>query len=72
MNADQRKKKAHDLRKLSKPVAKARTRYRRAWSDWVDAPDPAKFDIVLAAMAARIGAVRTFLHRADKITGSHR
>lgn len=72
MNAEQRKKKAHDLRKLSKPVAKARIRYRRVWSDWVDAPNPEAYQRVLNAMADRIGAVRTFLRRADRVTGSHR
>lgn len=72
MNAEQRKKKAHDLRKLYKPVTKARARYKRAWAEWVDAPDPAKFDTVLDSMGTRVGTMSTFLHRSGKITGSHR
>ena len=72
MNAEQRKKKAHDLRKLSKPVAKARMRYRRLWSAWVDAPDPEAYQKVLDAMADRIGTMRVYLLQADRVTGSHR
>ena len=72
MNAEQRKKKAHDLRKLSKPVEKARDRYRRLWSDWVDSPGPEAYQKVLDAMAARVVTLRAYLKQADRVTGSHR